>query len=98
MKNNILDIFINDLNGALPYMTLSERKKYIDYSNAIDNYEDIIYNCFQDKDDYLIKTIEQYIDSVSAQNSILSNCYYKDGIRLGTKLNDEIKISNRFDF
>lgn len=94
MKNNVLDIFVNDLNGALPYMTLSERKKYIDYSNAIENYEDIIYNCFQDENDYLFKTIEQYIDSVLAQNSLLNNLYYKDGIRLGIKLNNEINIAN----
>ena len=91
MKNNILDIFVNNLDSALPYMDKQEKEKYDSFSNEIENYEETIYNCFQDKNDYLLKTIERYIDSVSAQNSLLNDLYYKDGIRLGVKLNNEIK-------
>lgn len=90
MNDNILNIFVENLNGKLPYMTNQEKEEYISYSNDIKNYEVIIFNCFQDKNDYLIKTIEKYIESLSAQNSLLNDLYYKDGIKIGVKLYHEI--------
>jgi len=54
MSDNVLNVFINDLNGELPYMDKKEKEEYDNFSNEIKNYEDIIYNCFQDRNDYLI--------------------------------------------
>ena len=90
MNDNILNIFVENLNGKLPSMTNQEKEEYINYSNDIKNYEVIIFNCFQDKNDYLIKIIEKYIESLSAQNSLLNDLYYKDGIKIGVKLYHEI--------
>ena len=96
MYNNILDIFVKNLNNKLPYMSKQEFEEYNNYSDKIKNYEDIIYNCFQDKNDYLLQTIEQYINTISAKNFILNTSYYKDGIRIGVKLISEIDKNIEF--
>ena len=90
---NILDAFILKLDGKLPYMTKKEKNKFLDFNREIENNYKKITDCFQsgEKKDYLLELIEDYITSITCQNSLLNDLYYKNGIRLCGKLYKQIQ-------
>lgn len=96
MKKDVIDAFVDNLDGRLPYMNTEEKENYEKLGKKIKEKLSKIINCFVDgeDDDFVVPKIKELIDLLQAQNSILNDCYYKDGIRLGFNLKKDLLPKN----